>query len=160
MVWNIFYFPIYWESHHPNWLILVQTTNQYLYIDVYDILRASPIPSVALLRPAAPWRRCCGPWPRRLAPCGRRSGAFWRRARRGFGHGRLPTLDVWYQNPEIDIFWYICMFFSRDFGYFFFFVCACVCVCVFSWFLKRTRECFAVLGSFTWRFVYFWWSNG
>ena len=20
MVWNIFYFPIYWEFHHPNWL--------------------------------------------------------------------------------------------------------------------------------------------
>ena len=20
VVWNIFYFPIYWESHHPNWL--------------------------------------------------------------------------------------------------------------------------------------------
>ena len=20
VVWNIFYFPIYWECHHPNWL--------------------------------------------------------------------------------------------------------------------------------------------
>ena len=31
VVWNIFYFPIYWEFHHPNWLIFfrgVQTTNQ------------------------------------------------------------------------------------------------------------------------------------
>ena len=34
MVWNIFYFPIYWECHHPNWLIFfrgVETTNQYFY---------------------------------------------------------------------------------------------------------------------------------
>ena len=33
VVWNIFYFPIYWECHHPNWLIFfrgVQTTNQVL----------------------------------------------------------------------------------------------------------------------------------
>ena len=34
VVWNIFYFPIYWECHHPNWLYhifqrgSVQTTNQ------------------------------------------------------------------------------------------------------------------------------------
>ena len=31
VVWNIFYFPIYWVSNHPNWLIFfrgVQTTNQ------------------------------------------------------------------------------------------------------------------------------------
>ena len=31
----ILYFPIYWVSNHPNWLIFfrgVQTTNQYIYI--------------------------------------------------------------------------------------------------------------------------------
>ena len=31
VVWTIFYFPIYWVSNHPNWLIFfrgVQTTNQ------------------------------------------------------------------------------------------------------------------------------------
>ena len=31
VVWNIFYFPIYWECHHPNWLIffrgVLSTTN-------------------------------------------------------------------------------------------------------------------------------------
>ena len=36
VVWNMFFhFPIYWESHHPNWLIFfrgVQTTNQYVYV--------------------------------------------------------------------------------------------------------------------------------
>ena len=39
VVWNIFYFPIYWEFHHPNWLSLhhfseglVQTTNQIITI--------------------------------------------------------------------------------------------------------------------------------
>ena len=33
VVWNIFYFSIYWECHHPNWLIFfrgVETTNQTL----------------------------------------------------------------------------------------------------------------------------------
>ena len=32
VVWNIFYFPIYWVANHPNWLIFfrgVQTTNQW-----------------------------------------------------------------------------------------------------------------------------------
>ena len=31
VVWNIFYFSIYWECHHPNWLIFfkgVETTSQ------------------------------------------------------------------------------------------------------------------------------------
>ena len=31
VVWNIFYFPIYWVANHPNWLIFFrggQTTNQ------------------------------------------------------------------------------------------------------------------------------------
>ena len=35
VVWNIFYFPIYWVSNHPNWLIFFQrggpTTNQYSF---------------------------------------------------------------------------------------------------------------------------------
>ena len=35
VVWNILYFPMYWEFHHPNWLIFfrgVETTNQYTTI--------------------------------------------------------------------------------------------------------------------------------
>ena len=28
VVWNIFYFPIYWESHHPNWLIFFRGVAQ------------------------------------------------------------------------------------------------------------------------------------
>ena len=35
VVWNIFYFPIYWVANHPNWLIFfrgVQTTNQESYL--------------------------------------------------------------------------------------------------------------------------------
>ena len=35
VVWNIFYFPIYWVANHPNWLIFfrgVQTTNQSWYV--------------------------------------------------------------------------------------------------------------------------------
>ena len=27
VVWNIFYFPIYWECHHPNWLIIKPPTS-------------------------------------------------------------------------------------------------------------------------------------
>ena len=35
VVWNIFYFPIYWVANHPNWLIFfrgVQTTNPIIMI--------------------------------------------------------------------------------------------------------------------------------
>ena len=28
VVWNIFYFPIYWECHHPNWLIFFRGVAQ------------------------------------------------------------------------------------------------------------------------------------
>ena len=40
VVWNIFYFPIYWECHHPNWLTHIfqragPTTNQ-IWIDLID----------------------------------------------------------------------------------------------------------------------------
>ena len=36
VVWNIFYFPIYWESHHPNWRthIFQRGSNQQPVIDV------------------------------------------------------------------------------------------------------------------------------
>ena len=37
VVWNIFYFPIYWVANHPNWLIFfrgVQTTNLVILDDV------------------------------------------------------------------------------------------------------------------------------
>ena len=35
VVWNIFYFSIYWECHHPNWRTHIfqrggSTTNQYI----------------------------------------------------------------------------------------------------------------------------------
>ena len=40
VVWNIFYFWIYWECHHPNWLSyfsdgLKPPTSIYIYIDVW-----------------------------------------------------------------------------------------------------------------------------
>ena len=41
VVWNMFYFPISWEFHHPNWRIHIfqrgrYTTNQrYIYIYIY-----------------------------------------------------------------------------------------------------------------------------
>ena len=39
VLWNIFYFPIYWEFHHPNWLIFfsgVQTTNQLWILETHQ----------------------------------------------------------------------------------------------------------------------------
>ena len=38
VVWNMFYFFIYWEFHHPNWLLFfrgVETTNQIWIIYIY-----------------------------------------------------------------------------------------------------------------------------
>jgi hypothetical protein len=40
VVWNIFYFSIYWECHHPNWLIIfrgVETTNQFFMELLIDL---------------------------------------------------------------------------------------------------------------------------
>ena len=50
VVWNIFYFPIYWECHHPNWRTpscfrgVGPTTNQYIYIHTYFLLGHRGIP--------------------------------------------------------------------------------------------------------------------
>ena len=44
VVWNIFYFPIYWEFHHPNWLIFfrgVETTNQITNCNILGMIGPS-----------------------------------------------------------------------------------------------------------------------
>ena len=90
VVWNIFYFPIYWVSNHPNWLIFfrgVQTTNQFIiiplkwrtspkktvfYVCFRDLpMRTSQRVSQEVWRHLATWRCSC--WRRIIGlTCGTR----------------------------------------------------------------------------------------
>ena len=45
VVWNIFYFPIYWVSNHPNWRNRIfqrggPTTNQSFFLDLFGVLKS------------------------------------------------------------------------------------------------------------------------
>ena len=86
VVWNILYFPIYWECHHPNWRILfsgVQTTNQMktlknselfaersIFSDIFSTEQCDVISDV-VFRPPIPCETGAGFKTRSCQPVGR-----------------------------------------------------------------------------------------